>query len=159
MGYAEQNLQPGEEIIYKAKLHWALFLQPIEIFILALLFFLLGSGSNGDPSFNFIQCLGGLFILGSILSAIGAIITFMTTEFALTNKRIIAKSGFIRRRSVELLLQKVESIGVDQPILGRLLDYGTITVTGTGGTKEPFGKIAEPLELRNRVNEQISGGG
>ena len=101
---------------------------------------------------------GYIFTSPTLLSAISAVITYLTTEFALTNKRIIAKSGLVRRRSVELLLPKVESIGVDQPILGRILDYGTITVTGTGGTKEPFGTIAEPMELRKRVNAQISGG-
>jgi uncharacterized membrane protein YdbT with pleckstrin-like domain len=156
MGYAEQNLMPGEEIVYKAKLHWALFLRPIGPLLFTIIIAALGSISSDT---SFFQCLTVVFFLLTIVTAIFAVITYLTTEFALTNKRVIAKSGFIRRRSVELLLQKIESIGVNQPILGRILDYGTITVTGTGGTKEPFETIAEPMELRKRVNAQISGGG
>ena len=156
MGYAEQNLMPGEEIVYKAKLHWALFLRPIGPLLLALFIGFMGSNMTDDGSF--FQCLAGIFFLGTIATGIFAVITYLTTEFALTNKRVIAKSGFLRRRSVELLLQKIESIGVDQPILGRILDSGTITVTGTGGTTEPFQTIAEPMELRKRVNSQIASG-
>jgi uncharacterized membrane protein YdbT with pleckstrin-like domain len=74
-----------------------------------------------------------------------------------SNKRVIAKTGFIRRRSLELLLTKIESLGVSQPIVGRIFNYGTITVTGTGGTKEPFKNIMNPMELRQVVNRQTSG--
>ncbi len=157
MGYAEQNLMAGEEIVYKARLHWALFLSPIGPLILAFIILLLGSAENSDSG-TVLQCLAGIFFLSAIINGLGALITFFTTEFALTNKRVIAKTGLIRRRSVELLLSKIESIGVNQPILGRILDYGTITVTGTGGTKEPFRNIATPMELRKRVNAQIVGG-
>ena len=100
--------------------------------------------------------MSSVLILLAIFSFLDVIVAYLTTEFALTNKRIIAKTGIIRRRSLELFLQKVESIGVDQPILGRLLDYGTIVVTGTGGTKEPFHNIASPMELRKHVYAQIS---
>ena len=158
MGYAEQNLMTGEVIVYKARLHWALFLRPTLSLILWIIFLLFGSGLNSDSS-NIFQCFAWAFFLFSIISGLGVLITFLTTEFAITNKRVIAKTGFIRRRSVELLLQKIESIGVNQPILGRILDYGTIIVTGTGGTKEPFDTIAQPMELRKRVNAQISDGG
>ena len=83
--------------------------------------------------------------------------SYKTTEFAVTNKRVIAKTGWIRRRSLELLLTKVESIGVSQPIMGRVFNYGTITVVGTGGTREPFHNIVEPMGFRKRVNAQIEG--
>jgi uncharacterized membrane protein YdbT with pleckstrin-like domain len=146
---------PGEQIIYKAKLHWALFLRPIGPLLIMFIFLLLVGGSNDDSTGSFLFCLSGIFFLLAILVGIGALMAFMTTEFALTNKRVIAKTGWIKRRSMELLLQKVESIGVDQPILGRILNYGTIIVTGTGGTKEPFNNIADPMELRKRVNAQV----
>jgi len=157
MGYAEQNLMPGEEIIYKAKLHWALFLGPIGPLILAVIFLILGAAQNSNSSITFLGCIGWIFFLLAIMNGLSGLISFFTTEFALTNKRVIAKTGLIRRRSVELLLPKIESIGVNQPVLGRILDYGTITVTGTGGTKEPFRNIAAPMELRKRVNAQIAG--
>ena len=71
-----------------------------------------------------------------------------TSEFAVTTKRVFVKTGIVSRRSVELLLPKVESIQVDQGILGRLLNYGTITVVGTGGTRDPLKKIAAPMAFK-----------
>ena len=159
MGYAEQNLMPGEEIIYKAKLHWSLLLRPIGPLIIALIFLLITIGSKSDSSASFLGCLTGIFFLLAILTGLGALIIFITTEFALTTKRVIAKTGFIHRRSIELLLSKIESIHVNQPLLGRILNYGTIIVIGTGGTKEPFNNIADPMELRKRVNAQVALGG
>jgi len=76
-----------------------------------------------------------------------------TSEFAVTSRRVIIKVGLISRRTVELKLEKIESIGVDQSILGRIFGYGTIVVNGTGGTHEPFRGIARPLEFRKAVHE------
>jgi uncharacterized membrane protein YdbT with pleckstrin-like domain len=84
------------------------------------------------------------------------LIEYATSEFAITNKRVIVKRGLIRRQTLELNLQRVESVSVDQTILGRLLGYGTITIIGTGGTREPFRRIAHPLEFRKAVEEQLS---
>ena len=75
-----------------------------------------------------------------------------TSEFAVTNRRVIIKVGLVSRRTVELNLEKVESIGVEQSVLGRILGYGTIIVVGTGGTKEPFRQIADPMGFRRAVN-------
>jgi uncharacterized membrane protein YdbT with pleckstrin-like domain len=84
------------------------------------------------------------------------LIDYWTSEFAITNKRVIVKVGLISRQTLELNLQRVESVSVDQSILGRLLGYGTITIIGTGGTREPFHRIANPLEFRKAVEEQLS---
>mgnify|MGYP003818406877 CR=1 FL=1 len=92
----------------------------------------------------------------AIPSAISSFIKFKTSEFGLTNKRIIVKVGFIRRNSIEVLLNKVEGIEADQTILGRILGFGSIVIFGTGGTKYPFHKICAPLEFRKRVQEQIA---
>jgi len=99
---------------------------------------------------------GFLLLLLSAVTASYSYIAFRFSEFGVTNRRVLVKVGMIRRRSVELLLTKVEGIGVDQGVMGRLLDYGTIIITETGGTKEPFGKIAKPFEFRKRVQEQIA---
>lgn len=156
MGYAEQNLMLGEEIVYKARLHWSVFLRATWPLIFAIFVLLIGLGQKGEDAIA-VQCFSGILFIGAVIFELGAFSTFFTTEFALTNKRIIAKTGLVRRRSVDLLLTKVESIGVRQSILGRILNYGMIIVTGTGGTKEPFGNISDPLELRKRVTIQISG--
>ena len=91
--------------------------------------------------------IGLLFLLAAWIDSI-------TTELAVTTKRVISKRGLISRKTVELNLAKVEAIGVNQSILGRILGYGTVTVVGTGGTKEPFLYIASPLEFRRVVQAQ-----
>jgi len=92
-----------------------------------------------------------LFFL--IVPLIGALIRNATSEFAVTSRRVIVKVGLITRTTLELNLSKVESIGVDQSLLGRMLNYGTIVVVGTGGTREPFADIADPMGFRRAVNE------
>ncbi len=77
------------------------------------------------------------------------------TEMAVTNKRIIIKVGFLTKRTIELFLSKVESVGVEQTLFGRMMGYGSITVRGTGGTNEPFIHVANPLEFRRQVQHQI----
>ena len=75
-------------------------------------------------------------------------VIYRTTELAVTNKRIIAKTGLIQRNTVEMFLEKVESIQVDQGVLGRVFDFGSITVSGTGGDKSPVKNVSQPLEFR-----------
>ena len=84
---------------------------------------------------------------------IAPLIDVLSSEFAITNKRIIVKVGFISRRTLEMNLGKVESINVDQSILGRILGYGSINIIGTGGTKEPFADISAPLEFRRQYQQ------
>ena len=86
---------------------------------------------------------------------IGTFIKYSTSEFGLSNKRVLMKVGFIRRNSIEVLLSKVEGIQVNQGILGRVLDYGSIIVSGTGGMNDPFHNITNPMEFRRKVQEQI----
>ena len=96
-----------------------------------------------------------LGLLLAVPAGVVVIIRYVTSEFAVTNKRIILKTGFLQRNTVEMLLTKVESIFVHQGLLGRLLDFGTIRVLGTGGGGTPFRNIAGPMELRAHVQTQI----
>lgn len=145
MGYVERNLLPNEEITYQARLHWIIYALPAVVFVIAILLVLGGGG----------------WIAGSVLGII-AFVLFLpqwikasSSEFAITNKRVLIKVGLVRRHSLELLLQKVEGIGVDQGILGRIFGYGTITVAGVGGTKEAFRMISNPLEFRRQVQTSL----
>ena len=96
-----------------------------------------------------------LFIsLKAILTLfISPLIDFYTSEFAITNKRIITKIGLIRIKTMELNIPKVESVNVDQGILGRILGYGAISIVGTGGSRETFCKISKPLEFRKAFQQ------
>jgi uncharacterized membrane protein YdbT with pleckstrin-like domain len=138
----------GENILYRARLHWVVFFWPLIWFIVAIVLFSRG----GDAA----VIVGRLFILIAIAKAISSFISISTSEFAVTNQRVIAKVGFIRRNSLEVLLGKIEAIQVNQDILGRVLGYGSITVSGTGGTRDPFHNISNPLELRRKIQEQIA---
>ncbi len=147
MSYIENNLMSGESVIYSAKLHWVVFLWPGIWLVIALIMF----SSGGDAA-----AAGGVVIVIAILTGIASFINYSTSEFGITSKRVLAKVGFIRRNSLEVLLTKVEGIQVNQGILGRILGYGSIVVSGTGGSKDPFHKISAPLEFRRKAQEQIA---
>jgi uncharacterized membrane protein YdbT with pleckstrin-like domain len=89
----------------------------------------------------------GVFIL------IAAYFRYKSTELVITNKRIIAKFGFITRRTTEIQLNKVESIAVEQGMVGRLLNFGTLTVTGTGASFAPIPNVSDPLQFRKKFVE------
>lgn len=99
--------------------------------------------------------VAGLCFLISILKSIRPFIAFISSEFAVTNKRVIIKVGLIRRASLELLLKKVESIAVFQSILGRIFGFGRLVVKGTGGTRNSFYGVKNPIEFRKQVQTQV----
>ena len=99
--------------------------------------------------------IGGVVLFFSMLSLFNPLVDYLTSEFGLTNKRVMVKVGFIRRNSLEVMLAKVEGIQVSQGILGRILNFGSIVVSGTGGSKDPYHKISSPFEFRKKVLEQI----
>lgn len=157
MSYVEDNLMPNEKVLFKARIHPAVFLPAIVAFLGSIAFAFLASDlasqQNSSDSMlgTMMFCLTGILFFWSLWLGLQAIIVLFTTEFAVTNRRVIAKRGFIRRHTMEMLLQKVESVSVRQDILGRMLNFGTITVTGTGGTQEGFRKIVEPLTVRKKM--------
>jgi len=151
MSYVKRTLQPGETIIYQTRLHWIIYL-PVATVALAGVVAIVFSGRAGDATAgNLVTTLGYALILFSVVLAISVWLRFISTEMAITNRRVIAKIGFIWRRTIEMERQKVESVSVDQSILGRMLDYGTIIVRGTGSTLEPMANIDDPLEFRNKL--------
>ena len=145
-GYIEKNLLSGENVLYRGKLHWAVFLAPAFFIIVAIFFFSVGGTVE----------IGGLIFLFGIAKVVDSVVNYTTSEFGVTNKRVIVKVGFIRRKSLETFLNKIEGIQVSQGVLGRILGFGSITVSGTGGTKDPFHKISKPLEFRKMVQEQVA---
>lgn len=151
MSYVDEHLLPGERVVYRAHLHKLTFVGLIAIAIALLIAgsVLLG---NAEPIISI-----ALFA-AALIPLLWAYVAYNSSEFAVTDKRVIIKVGFIQRRTVETMLSKVEGIEVNQGILGRLLDFGTITISGTGGTKEAFRNIAAPLEFRRQVHGQIAAG-
>lgn len=156
MTYIEKNLVTGEQVTFSAKPHWRIFILPgfwLWIGLCAVSFSLL---TNGGLSIG--TLLAWLVFLIGLRGLVAAAISYTTTEFGVTNKRVIAKTGLLRQRSLELMLRQVEAVSVNQGVWGRLLGYGDVVVTGSGGTWETFPNIADPLTLRRRVNNQIAAG-
>ena len=145
MSYIDRNLIEGERVVYRTRLHWLVFAMPILFTIVVLMpaawFLYNGSG----------QAFAWVPLVIALLVLLPAFIKRQSSDFAVTNKRVMMKSGVMTTRSVELLLNKIEAIAVDQSLLGRMFGYGNIVVTGSGGTREAFSHIQSPLEFRRAV--------
>ena len=144
MSYVDNNLMRDETIVYKANIHWFIFVPGVVFFIIGI--FLLSGESSP---------FGVIAILIAIISLVRAFITRTTTELAITSKRVIAKIGLIRRSTIELNHNKIESFNVDQSVFGRIFGFGTLIVNGTGGGKTPISNIDDPLEFRRNAMETI----
>lgn len=149
MSYIESQLLPGEEVKYRGHLHRIIFI-PAYLFCVVAVLTLIPAVTAGDWPVFF------LFALPAIVAYTWAQVIYSTSEFAITNKRVVIKVGWLRRRTVETMLSKVEGINVDQSMIGRMLGYGSIVITGTGGTQEPFRNIGDPFEFRRQVQAQVS---
>lgn len=148
-GYVDSVLMPGEDVAYRGRLHWIIYAPGFGALCLELVFI---GAEYVMPQFD--DLLYRL-ILVCLLAAIGAFARAWAqqarTEIAVTNRRIISKAGLLQRRTIEMHLDKVESVDVRQSVLGRLLDYGTVIVRGTGSGIEPLADVAAPLKLRSFV--------
>jgi uncharacterized membrane protein YdbT with pleckstrin-like domain len=163
VSYASKHLIAGEQVQYETKLHWVVMLGHVTIaVILAIVGVALvaapWSAVRGSEEYSRALHWGGVasLVAGFIFLAIG-IIRRDATEMAVTNKRVIVKTGLASRRTVELLLPRIESVVVEEPAMGRALGYGTVILRGTGGTPEMFQQIAHPLQFREQVQRQIAG--
>jgi membrane protein YdbS with pleckstrin-like domain len=151
MGYVDKILQPGEVIKHVSRITWLVYLPGLSLAIVGLIgLTLLPPGQTN----SFLIGIVGLVIALGTLSIFHAWFRRWTTEIAVTNRRVIYKRGFIRRHTIEMNMDKIESVDVDQSIIGRLFNYGTITVHGTGTGIEPFYQIDSPLAFRNNVTAQ-----
>ena len=146
MSYIDENLLPDEHVVCRAELHWIIFARAILVLVVGfVLLFVPRIGQAGLV----------VLLLGVVMLA-PPFVAYRTTELGVTNKRVIVKTGLVRRRTLELLLRQVEAILVDQSLLGRLFGFGSITLTGTGGVREIFHRVRDPLELRRRIQGQVA---
>ena len=145
MGYVENNLMSQERVLHKGDIHWFVFMPGIISVSIGILLL-------ATPETAVFSVL--IFLFASAL-LIKAYLIKISTEVAVTSKRVIAKMGFIRRKTIELNHQKVESLNVDQSIAGRMFGFGTIIVNGTGGAHTPIPSICNPLVFRRKAMETI----
>jgi uncharacterized membrane protein YdbT with pleckstrin-like domain len=151
MSYVQSVLQPGETVRYVSDIHWKIYIPGFLLLVLAAVLYWVGV----TPA-----AAGASWIwhgIATVVLACAAVAIFIawfrrwTTEVAVTDRRIIFKRGFISRRTIEMHLDKVESVDVDQSILGRIFNYGDILIRGVGEGIEPLKDIESPIEFRNNV--------
>ena len=168
MSYADKNLVPGETLLYQTRHHWIVLFVPVLIgLVLGIpgLLLLVRSvtlrGQHGVAigsstiSPQGMAIIGGILLAGGIATWAYGIVKRNATEMAVTNRRVLIKTGIASRRTLDLMLARVESIGVEETVFGRMVGYGTVIVRGTGGTPETFEKIAHPQDFRRNVQAQI----
>ncbi|HEY2835610.1 MAG TPA: PH domain-containing protein [Rhizomicrobium sp.] len=138
--YVDASLGAEERVTYRAGISWVVYLVPVVMMGFGAAWALVGGGMPGL-----------IIAIAGVLAGAGAFIRKATSEFAVTTDRVVVKTGLLSRNTIEIQLSKVESVQVNQDILGRIFNYGTITVAGTGGTHEPFTLIDDPMSFRKAV--------
>ncbi len=149
MSYISSILEPGEQVRYHTTVSWTIYVPAILFAILAGASLILGVTSPEWVNLGWIAA--AVFALIALVAYVRAWFRRWTTEIAVTDRRIIFKRGLIRRHTVEMNMQKVESVDVDQTLIGRLFNYGNVTVRGVGSTFETLRMIDAPLKLRTTV--------
>ena len=149
--YIDEILQPGEKVLYSTNAHWMFYLPALAAWIVAVILFALSRATMVE----------GVILLCLASSAVVALVALYwtarawfhqwTTETDVTDRRVVHKTGFIKRRTFEMALDKIESVDVNQSILGRILDYGDVTIMGVGEGRESIKTIASPLAFRNSI--------
>jgi uncharacterized membrane protein YdbT with pleckstrin-like domain len=151
VSYLDKVLQPGEVVLVKARPHWIVLLGPIVLLglaaILAIATAVILTGSPALAGY----AVAGLIALFGLLALAGRMITRATTEFCVTDHRIIVKRGVLSLHTVELNVDKVESVDVDQSLLGRMFGFGEVTIHGVGARWDPIPLISNPLGFRNAI--------
>ncbi|BCB25950.1 membrane protein [Sulfurimicrobium lacus] len=148
--YVDAVLAEGERIVYRASIsHWKYFLSYLvgSLFVLSALGAYIATENTAGAALAMIA----LLLAAGLALILSAVVRRQTTELVLTDRRIITKRGLVSRDTVEINLNKVESLHVNQGLMGRILNYGDVTVVGTGASLEPLRGIARPLELRKKL--------
>lgn len=153
--YVDSSLMQGESVVHRGRLHWIVMARPIFLTFVGFVFMVVGilfpDALSGLPAF----LPGAIAMLFGVCAMFISWINCISTELAVTDRRVIAKFGFIARRTYEISLRRVEGAHVEQSLTGRLLNFGTVVVKGTGGGASPIPRVREPMAFRLAVAEAI----
>ena len=149
--YIDDILQPGEKVLYSTNAHWIFYWPAIAAWILAVVLFFLSRATVTESIVLLYLSAAAVVAIAALYWTFKAWFHRWTTETDVTNLRVVHKTGFVKRRTFEMSLDKVESVDVDQSILGRILNYGNVTVRGVGEGAETINTIASPLDFRNHI--------
>jgi uncharacterized membrane protein YdbT with pleckstrin-like domain len=147
--YIDEILQPGEKVLYSTNAHWIFYLPAIAAWIVALVLLM---AAAAVPSLALAAWAGAAVIaVAAIYFTIKGWFHRLSTETDVTDRRVVQKTGFINRRTFEMSLDKIESVDVNQSIMGRILNYGDVTILGVGEGKQKIATIASPLAFRSAI--------
>jgi uncharacterized membrane protein YdbT with pleckstrin-like domain len=155
--YIDEILQPGEKVLYSTNAHWMFYLPAIAAWVVALILVVSSRTVTADAIVLVCLALAAIAGLAALYWTATAWFHRWTTETDVTNFRIVHKTGFIKRRTFEMSLDKVESVDVNQSILGRIMNYGDVTILGVGEGKETISTIASPLAFRSAITARPAG--
>jgi uncharacterized membrane protein YdbT with pleckstrin-like domain len=140
MSYIQKTLGPGENLMYEASIHWVVYVVPLLIC------------AAGAAMFPMSMLVGGLVLACGFVYLAQVALTNMSTELGVTNRRVVAKWGLVWVKTIEQRLATIDSIQVEQSVLGRLFNYGSIAVSGSGVSMTPIRGISDPLSFQRAVN-------
>jgi uncharacterized membrane protein YdbT with pleckstrin-like domain len=149
--YIDEILQPGEKVLYSTNAHWIFYFPAIVAWIAVVVLLILSRTTTNDSLELLCWAVAAVIAVVALYWTARAWFHRWTTETDVTNMRVVHKTGFIKRRTFEMALDKVESVDVNQSIPGRILSYGSVTVRGVGEGAETIDMIASPLEFRNHI--------
>jgi uncharacterized membrane protein YdbT with pleckstrin-like domain len=149
--YIDEILQPGEKVLYSTNAHWMFYLPAIGLWIVALVLVTLSRTVTVEGLVLLCLAAAAVAALAALYFTVTAWFHRFTTETDVTNMRVVHKTGFITRKTFEMSLDKVESVDVEQSIMGRILNYGDVTILGVGEGKQKIATIAAPLAFRNSI--------
>lgn len=159
MSYVESNLLKDEKVQYFSRPHGVVYAMPVFLLFLSILALTWGSRLPLVDlqlfSRHIYQWVSLFLLLLAIITGLAAYVSHISSEFAVTDKRVLMKVGLLRRKTLEIFLAKIEAIDVDQTVPGRLLNYGSVRVLGTGGTQATFDHVKAPLKFRKTAQQQI----
>ena len=151
MPYYTKVLQPDEQVLAVGRLHWSLYVRPVLVLLLAAAIAIGALWIPDQTGQSAAWLTGAAFAVLGLVLALAAAIRRHATEIVVTNRRVIFKRGVFSRYTVEMHMNKIETVDVDQGIAGRLFGYGTVVIRGTGSGIEPLEGIGHPLTIRNAI--------
>ncbi len=159
MSYIRQTLLKDEQVLLETRPHWIVYSSPFGLFLFGCLMWLIlnhiGFSHARDHSYSIFMWIVWLSFAAALFQWIRMWIFHQFSDYGITNKRAIMKMGWISRDAFETFLERIEGTRVDQSILGRLLNYGTLIVIGTGGTHDAFPFIPKILQFRHQLQQAI----
>ena len=155
MAYIDKYLITGENVVERVQLHWSVVAGPAIATILAAFFvgYTITWPRSAIEAQSWVMARVAFALVGVLLLA--RVIRWCTTECVLTNKRLVVKTGWLRRDLVEIWLTKIEGVQLHQSLAGRILGYATLVVSGLGGTRELHSNIAAPVRFQQAIRRQL----